>query len=360
MAPAAGLLIARLALAIVFFIAGASKLADRASWRATMLEFGLPPFLTPFLAVALPVAELGVAMALLPGTSASWGALGALILLGAFSVGLVNLLVRGRHAECRCFGALHSSPVGWSTLARNVALALIAVFVLVGQGAGAGPSYLDWFGNLDRMEWTALVAVGVALGLLAAAAWFGLHLMRQHGRILLRLDALEAALAERGILAAPDGLLVGVQAPAFDALNLHGGSTSLGELLAPGLPVLLAFTSPGCAACTALLPDIAGWQRDHGARLTVALISQGTLEENRVRLGTTGVRHVLVQRVREIADAFGASVTPSAVLISREGTVASVLAEGVIAVRGLARSIVPGPMTQHVEGATPMVSFDAR
>lgn len=355
---AAGLLIARLALAVVFFLAGAAKLSDRAGSRAAMVGFGLPSQLAAPLGVALPVVELAVAMALLPAATASWGAAGALILLGVFIVGIVNLLARGREADCHCFGQLHSSPVGWSTLARNVALALIAAFVLVGERGRVSPSYLDWFGGLGPVEWVALFATLLALGLLAAGAWFGIHLMRQHGRILLRLDALEKELAGRGLIAAPrdmtspapDGLPVGVPAPAFDAATVHGGSTSLGELLAPGLPVMLVFTNPACAPCTAMLPDIAGWQRAQGA-LTIALVSQGTLEDNRVRFAEAGIRYVLVQRVREIADAFGAHLTPSAVLISREGTVASTVAQGAVAIRGLVGAIVPAPATnQHLSG----------
>lgn len=350
MGVAAGLLFARLVLAVVFFLAGAAKLADRAGSRATLVSFGLPRSLAPLFGIALPMLELGVAIALLPAASAPWGALGALFLLGAFSAAIVTLLIRGREADCRCFGQLHSSRVKWSTLARNLALALIAAFVLAGGRGGVSPSYLTWAGSLGTMEWIALFALVFALGLFTAGAWFGIHLMRQHGRILLRLDALEAALAERGILSAPEGLPVGTPAPAFDAPTLHGGSTSLEELLAPGLPVMLVFTSPACPACTAVHPDIARWQLRHGATLTVALISQGTLEENRVRFAGTGIRHVLVQRAREIADAFDASVTPSAVLVSRDGTIASAVAQGVVAVRGLIGS---------KDVSTPRVRFDA-
>lgn len=348
-AVVAGLLIARLALAAVFFLAGVAKLSDRSRTRAVMVAFGLPLSLAAPLGVALPVVELVVAIALLPAASASWGAIGALVLLGIFIVAVVNLLARGRAADCHCFGQLHSSPVGWSTLARNVALALIAAFVLVGQRGRVGPSYVDWFVGLGTVERVALLTATFALGLLAAGAWFGMHLMRQHGRILLRLDALEQMLAEREVRLG--GLPIGAPVPAFNSANLHGGSTSLVELLAPGLPVLLVFTSTRCAACTAVLPDIARWQNDHGARFTVVLISQGTLEENRAVLAAAGVRHVLVQRAREIAGAFGTYTTPSAVLISREGTVASVVAQGVVAVRGLVGAIVPAPVTnQHRSG----------
>ena len=353
---AAGLLIARLALAAVFFLAGVAKLSDRAGARAAMVDFGLPRSVAAPLGVALPVVELLVAMALLPAVSARWGALAALILFGVFLVGIANILVRGREAECHCFGQLHSSPVGWSTLGRNVALAVIAAFVLVGDHGGTAPSYLAWFGGFGTRDWVALSAAGFAVALLAAGTWFGMHLMRQHGRILLRLDALEKELADRGLISvprdAPDGLPVGAPAPPFDAANLQGGSTSLGKLLTPGLPVMLVFTHPRCTPCTAVLPELAGWQAAHGAMLTVGLISQGTLEDN-ARFAEAGIRRVMVQRAREIADAYGAYTTPSAVLISPAGAIASPVAQGAVAIRGLVASIVPGPL------AIPQLPSDA-
>jgi thiol-disulfide isomerase/thioredoxin len=381
----AGLLIARLALAVVFFLAGAAKLADVAGSRAVMVGFGLHPSVAALLGVVLPVLELIVAIALLPAASANWGAIGSLILLGVFIVGIANVLVRGREADCHCFGQLHSSRVGWSTLGRNVALVLIASFVLVGERGRPAPSYLDWFGGFGPVEWLVLTTAVFTVTLLTTCAWFGIHLMRQHGRMLLRLDALEKQLAEQGRISArgvaastPDGLPIGSPAPAFDAANLHGGSTSLSALLAPGLPVLLVFTHPRCTPCTEVFPEIAGWQRAYGMQVTVALISQGPLEENRVRFADAGIERVLVQRAGEIGDAYAISATPSAVLISREGTVASGVAHGAFAIRDLVGSIVRGSVTDpHLSGvgnrgtmwppqdrendmSTPLVSFDAR
>ena len=349
-AVAVTLLIARLALAAVFFLAGVTKLADRAGSRAAMIGFGVPAALAGPLGVVLPVAELVVALALLPRASVSWGALGALVLLGLFIAGIANVMIRGRETDCHCFGQLHSSPVGWSTMGRNAALALIAGFVLVGERGGAAPSDLNWFGGLGTTEWVTVGIAGFALVVLAGSGWFGMHLLRQHGRLLLRMDALERELAERGLISAPsgvtvsspDGLPIGTPGPAFDAPNLQGGSTPLGELLAPGLPLILVFGHPGCSPCTAALPEIAGWQRAHGAALTIALISQGTLEENRLTAAASGVERVLLQREREIADAYVAYATPSAVLLSPDGSIASAVVQGAVAIRGLVGTVVPG------------------
>lgn len=330
----------------MFFVAAVAKLWDRAGSRAAMADFGLPKSLAAPLGVALPLVELVVAIALIPAASARWGALSALVLLGLFVAGIANVMIRGREAECHCFGQLHSSRVGWSTLGRNLALALVAGFVLAGERGGSGPSYMEWVGALSGTELLALSAGAIALAIVAAGGWFMTHLLRQHGRMLLRLDALEEELAARGIIAhpsgagSPDGLAPGVPAPAFALPDLLGGSTTLDDLLAPGLPLMLVFSHPGCTPCVAMLPEIGGWQSAHSADLSIALLSEGSTDDNRAASAEHGIERVLLQRRREIAEAYEAWATPSAVLVSREGMIASAVAQGAAAMRVLLNSAV--------------------
>jgi len=129
-----------LLLASVFLVAGVAKLADREGSRRALADFGVPaPLATP-LGVLLPLAELAVAAVLIPPATAWWGAVGALVLLLLFVVGISASLVRGRKPECHCFGQLHSEPAGWKTLARNGVLAAVAGFVIWQGYGGAGPS----------------------------------------------------------------------------------------------------------------------------------------------------------------------------------------------------------------------------
>ena len=109
-------LLARLVLAVVFLVAGIAKLADLAGSRQALRDFGVPAKLSTPFGVLLPLAELAVAVALLPAASAWWGALGALALLLVFVAGISYALLRGRTPECHCFGQLHSAPVGLPTL----------------------------------------------------------------------------------------------------------------------------------------------------------------------------------------------------------------------------------------------------
>src|SRR5436309_13711819 len=95
---------ARMLLAVVFVVAGLAKLADRAGARQALRDFGVPTALATPLGLALPLAELAVALALLLAATAWWGALGALGLLGLFCLAIGGNLARGRHPDCRCFG----------------------------------------------------------------------------------------------------------------------------------------------------------------------------------------------------------------------------------------------------------------
>ncbi|HEY8583899.1 MAG TPA: MauE/DoxX family redox-associated membrane protein, partial [Capillimicrobium sp.] len=188
------LLVARAALAAVFLVAGLAKLADRDGSRAAMRGFGAPERAVAPLGLALPVAELLIGAALVPAASAPWAALAALALLTVFVAAIARAMRRGEAPDCHCFGQLHSAPAGRSTLIRNGALAAIAALVAVAGLAGASPSPTAWLGDLSD---AALVAIGAGLALALAFGlfgWFGLELLRQNGRLLERIDGLEAAL----------------------------------------------------------------------------------------------------------------------------------------------------------------------
>ncbi|HET8629558.1 MAG TPA: MauE/DoxX family redox-associated membrane protein [Thermomicrobiales bacterium] len=325
---ALALLLARLALAAVFAVAGLAKLADLPGSRRAVRGFGMPEPLARPLGLLLPPAELAVAAALVPRASARWGALGALALLLAFCAAIGVNLARGRAPECHCFGQLHSAPAGWPTLARNAALAALAGGVLWYGRADAGASAVGWAAGLAPRE-AAVLAVGAALVVaVAGEGWLLLHVLRQNGRLLARVEALEAG-ATAAAPGAPQaaGLPVGSPAPAFQLPGLYGETLTLDALRAPGKPVVLVFSDPGCGPCNGLMPDLGRWQREEAA-LTVAVLSRGTAAANRAKSVEHGLSRVLLQADREVAAAYRAAGTPSAVLIRPDGTIGGALAQG--------------------------------
>jgi hypothetical protein len=273
------LLAVRLALAVVLAVAAGAKLADLMGFRLALLDFAVPPRLLAPLAVALPLAELCVALALLPATSARGGAVAALALLVAFSAGIAVNLARGRTADCHCFGVLHAMPAGRGVLARNAVLAGLAALVAV---AGPGPSAVAWLGRLSLAEALALAALLVATLALAAA-----------GAALWRVLPLK-------------------RAPDF----------------APDEPVLLLFTSSGCRACDELLPEVARWP--------VTVVADGDEREAARLASRYGLDRVLADPGRRLGAAYGVDGTPYAVLLGATGCVAATAA-GPAEIRALVR-----------------------
>src|SRR5919108_2839892 len=146
------ILSARLVLAAVFLVAGLAKLADRRGTQQAVIEFGVPRLLAAPLAILLPLVELGVAVALVPKTSAWWGGIGALALVAAFVAAIGVNLARGRKPDCHCFGQLHSAPAGWSTLGRNAGLAAVAAFVVWQGSTDPGASAVSWLRDVSAAE----------------------------------------------------------------------------------------------------------------------------------------------------------------------------------------------------------------
>src|SRR5215217_6652678 len=335
------LLLARLLLSAVFLVAGFAKLADREGSRQGLEGFGIPKAAAQPVSVLLPLAEIAVAILLLPTATAWWGAIGAAVLLGLFIAGIGYNLARGNHPDCHCFGQLHSEPAGWPTLIRNGILEAVALFIVFFgrdifsfSNEDAGYSLVAWIGDLATWELIATILGVVALAAIVIEGWLLVHLLGQNGRVLLRLDAIETMAAEGGLLdpeapAAPApaprplGLPEGSPAPAFRLEGLFGETMTLDALRAAGKPVMLVFSDPGCGPCNALLPDLGKWQREHAAKLTVALLSRGAAEANRAKATEHGLSHVLLQKDREVAQSYQANGTPSAVIVKPDGTIGS-------------------------------------
>ena len=332
------LLLARLILAAVFGVSGIAKLADPAGSRKSMTDFGLPQALAAPFAWLLPLAELICAIALLPLASAWWGAAGVLTLLLIFIAGISVNLIRGRKPDCHCFGQLHSTPIGWETLVRNLVLAAIAGIILLEGPDNPGASLVNWSGSTTG-DSSMLAGLTIAVAALAAfELWALMHVLRQNGRLMLRVEAVEEKLANASfgppVEAPPPGLPIGTAAPAFALSDLDGGTVSLESLVKRGKPILILFSEPGCGACEASIPEFSQWQRDYRDDLVIVPISRGSVKENRVKGSKFDLRNVLLQKDREVAAAYLADATPSAVLI-KEGRIDSTLATGVDAIRGV-------------------------
>jgi thiol-disulfide isomerase/thioredoxin len=101
-----------------------------------------------------------------------------------------------------------------------------------------------------------------------------------------------------------------------------------------GKETLVLFWNPGCGFCQQMLPDKKEWEkRIPESAPELLFVSAGTEEANG-QMGLTST--VLLGQEFSVGRAFGASGTPSAVLVDAEGKVASEITVGAPAVMKLA------------------------
>jgi peroxiredoxin len=338
----------KLLLAGIFGVAAVAKTIDRVGSRKAMTQFGVPDSLTGALTFVLPLAEMSVAIALVVPRFAWWGAIGALTLLILFTLVIAVNLGLGRKSDCHCLGQLHSRPIGWSTLARNLFLGACTLIVLTQSGAHAGPIFPA--GALATAQNFAAVFYVVIVLVLAFQSWLIVHLIRQHGRLLLQIDNLELRLDSSGIprleAQVGAGLHIGSAAPSFDLPLLSGRRISLELLLKHGKPLLLIFSDPNCNPCNALLTDVASWEQKFSDKFVPVLISRGSLEDNEAKVAPYGLKYVLIQKNHEVADAYLDNATPSALVVGDDGTIRTSLAIGAEAIVELATGL--GGMDQPI------------
>jgi uncharacterized membrane protein YphA (DoxX/SURF4 family) len=318
------ILASRLILAAVFAVAAIGKLLDLEGSRRAVRNFGVPNRAAAAAGIVLPLVELAIAVALVPAPSARWAAIAALLLLLAFIAGIANAVRRGEAPDCHCFGQIHSAPAGRGTLARNALLAAMAAVVVAD---GPGPTIDSWVSARSTAELVAVGAGGVALllGLLFLQLWLERRQLRS-----------DLGTAQRMAAAAPPGIPIGSPAPDLALKNLGGEQVPLSSLRERGRPILLMFMSPGCQSCGELVPKLAGWQRSLGHQLTIAVISLG--EPRAHDLWTNqGLENILLQEGYEAGEAYRIRATPSAVIVTRAGTVGSNPAESVFGIEPLIR-----------------------
>jgi peroxiredoxin len=235
--------------------------------------------------------------------------------------------------------------------------------------------------NGDFLGVVALMSI-----VLGAGCWLGWQLLRQNGRMLLRLDEIEKRLDALEFSEADpqpygeapkderasrfrkhslarsrikrDGLKAGTPAPDFRLPRLDGGELSIYELR--GKRVLLVFSDPHCGPCNALAPHLEKFHRatlrkntlsaERGSvtrstseipeplrvtdprseSIALVMISRGEPKENRKKVKEHGLTFpVVLQQHWEISRLYAMFATPVAYLIGEDGVIADDVAVGV-------------------------------
>ena len=191
--------------------------------------------------------------------------------------------------------------------------------------------------------------------LVASGCWLVYQLLRQNGRILLRLEALEEQVAELGARSAahaPQGLAAGATAPDFELPDLGGKPVSLARWR--GRRGLLMCFHPRCGFCEQMAAGLAALNGGGSeGRPIPLLITTGDPDENRRFMDQHGIRcPVLVQQGDEVSSRYQAAGTPMGYLIDEEGMIATPLTVGAENLLALAAVQVP-PAPEATEPEPP-------
>ena len=178
------------------------------------------------------------------------------------------------------------------------------------------------------------------LVLLLLSFWVGLYLlMKQQGRILLRLDQL--AQEQPGVDQARSAQArVGTLFPPFILNDLTGKMVSLEDF--GGQQVLLVYWNPDCGFCDLIAPELTNLDavfKKHNLQLL--LLASGGAPSNRKLADEHGLKcPVLLLKDGEKPDYFEMLGTPAAYLVDGQGRVAKPVAVGFDEVLALAREAV--------------------
>jgi peroxiredoxin len=289
----------------------------------------------------LVFAEFGTAALLAYPSTQRAGAMCALGLLLAFTLAMTAQLLHGQRPACACFGALAQSPIGWRGVARNGVLMALATGLVVLPTTNSLPQQTISLSSLVAIAWAVLSAV-----------WL-LHLTRQNGRLLLRIEQLEQTTTDAPSTQTapqPQPLQVGMPLPPLRLNDAHGRPFDLHKFR--GMQVLFLFLDGNCAHCRPLIARL------HDAPLVNLFAANTAIVPMIVVISESeSLRHQLPAEATLLVDPdwstmtlFGLRGTPAAAIVDGEGTLAKAVVHGASAVRTEIEAVITRSAPEQSSG----------
>ena len=191
-----------------------------------------------------------------------------------------------------------------------------------------------------------MMTTGLLL-VIVISVWVGFYqLVKQQGRILLRLDDLErdskvagSGPKNLGVEIEPAGLPLETDFPTFGLPDLSGKTLALEDLR--GKRTLLVHWNFSCGFCESIAPELGHLEAGLDQRnIQLVLLARGDAQFNREQAAEHGLRcRILLLENREEPWPFKHRGTPVAYLLNEEGRIAAPFASGADGVLLLAREI---------------------
>lgn len=124
------ILVLRVAIGLVFVVAGVSKIGHATEFAAQIAGFRLlPQLVIAPMALALPFLEVLLGGYLVVGLFTRASAWTAALLFALFDAAIASAVVRGMTVSCGCFGPNDTTVTTWTEVARDAVLVVIAIVV---------------------------------------------------------------------------------------------------------------------------------------------------------------------------------------------------------------------------------------
>lgn len=312
-------------LALVLALSAVAKLQDRTATRSSITLLRMPRALqAPWVAVALPVGELVLAVAMLapwlPVVRLAAGA--ALILFLLYAAIIARAMTFDPRPSCGCFGRIGDQRVSARTLARNILfVALAVVFVGWAVAGQTVPAALAAFTGADWL-WVVATVLVATVAVFVSGGSFGpaarvLHRSAEQPGHEAALPAVAAGTADSTALAGGDEEDY-VRSPIPETLLLDpdGSPVSLRQL-AKERAQLLVFGNCYCGTTIQALRQVPEWAERLPA-IDVKYIYSGVAPRDEMHQETTG----WVDHDRIVWRTLGLQRSPAAVLLGADGLLA--------------------------------------
>lgn len=324
----------RLGLACVLIFAGTAKFLELQQFRQSLREFRLPENVVKVLYLAVPMLEWSTGIMLLESDLFVLGAVLAAGLLLLFALAMLPILVSRRAVRCACFGQLGSSEVTVFSVARNILLIVIAVFIAVigmddAEALFFAPPAIASANGTDMILLIETLQLGLLIS--GAVATFRLYnIVRAHPTV--RENRQDTVV----------GLPIGVRAPSLDLRRFDDESTVSLENLGsePNRPKLLLFTRSSCQPCKDILNAVVVWRTALSEVAELIVVAEGDSREIRTTYPVS-LREALYLAEREgVGNPFGSTDVPSAIAIDGHNRIASSLHLGEPAIAQLVNELL--------------------